>query len=229
MLHQMTARASVEALLHGEAGIMKELAVILDEPNNSMDNTDKLLQPMEVAEFLAKASPLTMDEYTALLNYLRQAGHPYRAVHEIPYPQNAVILPPNAERVQQMHHGGRTFSSRRSHKGNSAIQFYNPFTQIKATGFIEMIWRIPLEASIQTFIVVRPHQLLPIVEEEQAPFIQRPGFLTRIVDAVPSDSLCIIEPRHIITHLVTFERPLGTYNINRRTLLICWALNRGRQ
>lgn len=71
MLHQMAARASVEALLHGEAGIMKELAVILDEPNNSMDNTDKLLQPMEVAEFLAKASPLTMDEYTALLNYLR--------------------------------------------------------------------------------------------------------------------------------------------------------------
>ena len=66
---------------------------------------------------------------------------------------------------------------------------------------------------------------------EDAPFERYPGFMTKIVDAAPSDdnALVIIEPTHIITHLTTFQRPEGTYSIQQKTLVICWALNRGRR
>ena len=128
-----------------------------------------------------------------------------------------------------MHHHGRTFSCQKSHEGNSAIQFYNPYTQQNDTGFIHIIWQVLLETAIHTFIVVRLHSPLSAQEEGQAPFINFPGFMTRIVDALPSENLLIIEPIHIITHLTTFRRPAGTYGIPRETLIICSALNRGQK
>ncbi|KAF8219816.1 hypothetical protein L208DRAFT_1337527, partial [Tricholoma matsutake] len=122
-----------------------------------------------------------------------------------------------------------TFSCERSHKGNSAIQFYNPLTQVHDTGFIQQIWRLPLEGTMHTFINVCPHQPLSEQQEGQAPYKYYPGFMTCIVDAIPSNTNIIIEPAHIITHVVTFQRPVGTYNIGREVLVVCWAPNRGRR
>ena len=50
--------------------------------------------------------------------------------------------------------------------------------------------------------------------------------MSHIVDAIPSHNLLIIEPIHIVTHLTTFRRPVGTYGIPRETIIVCWALNR---
>jgi len=82
---------------------------------------------------------------------------------------------------------------------------------------------------MHSFIVVCPHRPLSTVEEEQAPFCHYPGFLTRVVDVLPSDDLVIIELTHIITHLTTFQRQAGTYGVDRDALVICSALNRGRR
>ena len=84
---------------------------------------------------------------------------------------------------------------------------------------------------MEIFLVVRPHRQLPFLSEADAPFEQYPGFMTKIIDAAPSDdnALVIIKPTHIITHLTTFRRPEGTYSIQQKTLVICWALNRGRR
>jgi hypothetical protein len=88
-----------------------------------------------------------------------------------------------------------------------------------------------LEATLKTFIIIRPHRVLPVQEEERAPFINYPGFKARIFDSQPSDDseLVIIEPHHILTHLTTFQRPAGTYGIDRETLVVCLALDRGRK
>ncbi len=129
-----------------------------------------------------------------------------------------------------MHRDDHTFSCQKSHKGNSAIQFYSPSTQTEDTGFIETIWTLPLEGTLRVFFVVRPHLPLSIDDEKKAPFIHlNSKYSTRIVDNKPSDQLLIIEMHHIITHLTTFQRPLGTYGIDKETLVICWALNRGRK
>ena len=57
---------------------------------------------------------------------------------------------------------------------------------------------------MHTFIAVRPHRLLSALEERQALFIYYQGFITRIVDALPSEDLLIIEPIHIVIHPTTF-------------------------
>ncbi|KAF8223396.1 hypothetical protein L208DRAFT_1316953, partial [Tricholoma matsutake] len=139
------------------------------------------------------------------------------------------ILPPQAQHLLQVHHDECTFSCEKSHKGNSAIKFYNPLMQAHDIGFIQNIWRLLLEGIMHTFIRVLSHQSLSTQEERQAPFIHHPGFMVQIVDALPSNNLSIIEPVHIITHVTTVQWPVGTYGIGRKVLVVCWAPNRGRQ
>ncbi|KAF8232055.1 hypothetical protein L208DRAFT_1466182 [Tricholoma matsutake] len=71
---------------------------------------------------------------------------------------NAISLPPQAQHLLQVHRDECTFSCEKSHKGNSAIKFYNPLTQAHDTGFIQNIWRLPLEGIMHTFIRVCSHQ-----------------------------------------------------------------------
>lgn len=227
MLRQMSRRARVDALLHDHKDT-QELANIL-EPVLSSTEIPVSLKPTDTAEFLKKATPLLDVDYNSLLQYLNATGRPYRHFNNFPHPPQSLILPFRAQRPYQIHQGESTFSCQTSHKGNSSIQFYNPHTQTHDTGAIETIWQLPLEALLQTFIVVRQHQPLPTHEEQKAPFIHYPGFQSRAVDAALSNKLVIIEPTHIITHLTVLPRPIDTYGIDRNFLVICWALNRGRR
>ncbi|KAF8218566.1 hypothetical protein L208DRAFT_1350166, partial [Tricholoma matsutake] len=122
-----------------------------------------------------------------------------------------------------------TFSCGKSHNGNSAIKFYNPLTQAHDIGFIQNIWRLPLEGIMHTCIRVCSHQSLSTQGERQAPFIHHPGFMVQIIDALPSNNLSIIEPIHIITPVTTVQQPAATYGIGRKALVVCWAPNRGCQ
>jgi hypothetical protein len=235
MLRQLSRRGRVDAMLKdgltsGDA-LSNGLAQILQEKEESADYAHRPVSPAQIAEILKKAPVLPSEQYAALLQYLQLTGRQYRDFRELPHPPNALILPPRAELPLQMHRGDCTFSCQKSHEGNSAIKFYNPYSREYDTGFIELIWRIPLEGAMETFLVVRPHRRLPFLSEADAPFERYPGFMTRIVDAAPLDdtALQIIEPTHIITHLTTFRRPERTYSIPQKTLVICWALNRGRR
>jgi hypothetical protein len=232
MLRQMSRRARVDALLHdGQVGdaALNDLGKILQPEKESANYTPTPLDPIQMATVLKKSPKLTTDEYYGLLYYLQGTGRQYQAYNALPHPQNALILSPHAERPLQVHLYNHVFSCQKSHEGNSAIQFYNPHTHRHETGFIQSIWRVPLEAAMHTFIAVRPHRLLSALEEGQAPFFCYQGFMARIVDALPSQDLLIIEPTHIVTHLTTFQRPAGTYGIPKKTLIVCWALNRERR
>lgn len=228
MLCQMSRRAHINAALHDVDG-PTELANILEPINLSVDAAPVPLSPSEVSNVLKKARDLQGIEYNALLQYLQHTGRPYRSYDNFPHPPNARILPPLAQHPLQFNRGECTFSCEHSHKGNSVIYYYNPLVQAHDTGFIQNIWRIPLEGLMHTFVVVRPHQSLPAHEEAQAPYMHYPGFHVRVVDLQPSPGLVIIEPKHIITHLTTFKRPAGTYGIGREILVVCRALNRGRR
>jgi hypothetical protein len=232
MLYRMVQQGQVDAMIEDGLGLddvlSKKFASILQSTNVSEDPTPTL-DPLDLAEFLKNAPQFTPNEYNNLLDYLHRTGQQYRAFHNIPHPPNAHILPPYAKRPLVLKHDGRTFSCRHSHEGNSAVQFYNPLTTAHDTGFIESIWTVPLENVLHSFIVIRPHLPLSNLKEGQAPFQYYPGFMTRILDVQPADYLLIIEPAHIVTHLTTYKRPLGTYGILEETLIVCWALNRGRR
>ncbi len=106
--------------------------------------------------------------------------------------------------------------------------FYNTSTQSQDTGFIEEILTLELQGISRNFFIMRPHVTLSAVEENQAPFIHLdPRYSTKIVDCALAEKVVIIELHHIITHLTAFQRPTGTYGIQKKTLVICWALNRG--
>ena len=235
MLRQLSHRGRVDAMLKdgltGGDASSNGLAQILQGKEESADYAHMPVTPAQIAEILQKAPMLPPEHYTALLKHLQFTGRQYRDFRLLPHPPNALILPPRAELPLQMQRGDRTFSCQKSHEGNSAIKFYNPYSREYDTGFIKLIWRIPLEGAMEIFLVVRPHRRLPFLSEADAPFERYPGFMTKIVDAAPSDdnALVIIEPTHIITHLTTFRRPEGTYSIQQKTLVICWALNRGRR
>lgn len=227
MLRQMSRRGRLEATLYDRTNSeLKKLASILDPANDPA--LSATLSSSTIAEILIKAPPLLDMEYQALLQYLQHTGRPYRHWTDLPHPPNTNILPPQAEKPQQFSRNERTYSLIKSHKGNSAIYFTNPLTATYGTGFIESIWRLPLNGSLSTFIIICPHRSLSPEDEARAPFIQYPGLQTRILSAQPSDVLIIIEPTHIITHLTTFEGPSGTYGINQQTLIVSWALGRGR-
>lgn len=233
MLRQMTRRTRVDAILQDDNN-MQKLSSILDyssEPTATNRIPLVPLTPVEAADALKKGTLLSDTYYDALLKYLHLTGRAhYRAYNNFPHPPNATnVLPPQALHPLQIHCGECTFSCQKSHAGNSAIQFYNPLTKQHDTGFIQTIWKLPLDSLMQVFIVVQPHKLLPASEEKKSPYFHYPGFQTRIVDAEPSNNLVIIEPGHIITHLSTFHRPVNTYGIGRTTLVVCWALNRGRK
>lgn len=227
MLRQMSRRAHLTTML--DEVDSKDLANILNPVDIYTNGMPVPLTSIEVSKTLAKAPNLEDAEYASLLFYLHCTGRPYRSFKDLPHPPNAQILPPRALSLLQLHRGEHTFSCANSHQGNSAICFHNPLTNTPETGSIQKIWRLPLDGSMHTFMVVQAHKLLPPLEEERAPFSQHPRFMARIVDAKLSDNFIIIEPTHIITHLVTFKRPEGTYGIDRKSLIVCWALNRGRR
>lgn len=225
MITQMSRRGRLDAMLYDNDDT-QALANILQSDDLSNKNIKKPDLPHE--NDYKNAISLTKDEYFALLHYLQTFGQPYRPAHQFPHPENALILPTSVNKPLQLHEGHHTFSCKMSHKGNSAIKFYDPSTNNHDTGYIESIWTMELQGVLRRFFVVRPHLPLPITEQNKAPFIHLDArYSTKIVDSGLGERLVIIEQRHIITHLTVLPRPVGTYGIERKTLVICWALNRG--
>ncbi|KAJ7303543.1 hypothetical protein DFH08DRAFT_758982 [Mycena albidolilacea] len=88
---------------------------------------------------------------------------------------------------------------------------------------------MPLKNHMQTFFLVQKHKLLPSNLLQKTPFPSLNLLQTTAVDAELSNQFCIIEPTRILTHLTFYHRAKGTYGINKRILVVCWALNRGRR
>lgn len=233
MLRQMARCGRLEAFLnddHSQASpFVASLAQILKPEDNSQSITPrKPLDGAEVAKILASSQKLSPEKYGMLLPYLHSIGQAWRNNEEIPHPPGSLILPPLAIQPSDFKFNSHGFSCWQSHKGNSGIQFKNPMDSASLTGFIEEIWQMPLQNLLQTLLLVRIHKALSESDQSKAPFTSLCYFETTVVDASPSQQLCIIEPRHILTHLTVYKRLKGTYGINKEILVMSWALNRGR-
>ncbi|KAJ3900013.1 hypothetical protein F5879DRAFT_1018066 [Lentinula edodes] len=220
---QMCRFGRVEALWHDNDTndkYIKQLYTII-KSNSAKSPHQVHLSEVECANFLFEAPDLGPQEYVILQQYLHQIGRPFRTYTDIPHPEYSLVLPPAAKRVLNISANKYTYSCFSSHPGNSSIQFYDRFTQTLHTGFIHTILQLPLEGILQSFLLVQEHFILPLAEEQKAPYIKYPELMTRII--------FVIEPQHIITHLTTMFQTKGTYGIPFETYVVCWGLNRGRK
>lgn len=158
MLNQLSRRGIVEATFR-EDNKLNLLYKVIDPPQTSGAGPLRLLSRTEEGDFFARGTTaLTHEEYTRLFLHLQAAGRPYHSVNEEIIANGCVrYLPPYVHMRTEVFIGDRTFSSRGSHNGNSAIQFVNPRTQRQDTGYIEKIWTIPLDSTLQTFFLVHSH------------------------------------------------------------------------
>lgn len=122
----------------------------------------------------------------------------------------------------------KTYSCELSHLGNSAIQFdmYQNNHMVRRTGFIQFIWCMPLQEQLRTFLLVALHKKLSATEAEKSPFHEFPQMDTFLADATPSDEFCIIEPDQIVSHVIAYKHPHGTFMIQHEILVVCTALAR---
>jgi hypothetical protein len=236
MLRQMCRRGRLEALFSDgqfQTSEMKSIANLLSPgPPKTSNNTN--FQPITAVEgalMRMKTKELTQAHYILLFQYLyRHTGLPWRAVHMVPHPPDALVLPITISTLTHFKHRGHTYSTAKAHDGNSAIQFYgyDPHHCNVYTGTISQIWQIPIQNRVRVFILAALDKSLSPQEEASLPFHQYPRFNTRVVDGAPSEQLVVLEPAHIISHTVVYRRPAGTFRINRETKVICLSLNRGR-
>lgn len=230
MLRQMARLCRLLALLHDNKlgdSLDKSFASILEPENRKKSPALKEYTSADAAVFLSKAPKLSLNEYALIQEYFQSTGCPYQCYLDLPHPEFALILSPNAKHLTEFHDNGRTYSCNSSHISNSTIQFYDKSTQARLTGVIETILEIPLEGFLCKFILVHPHLELDNLDAMCTPYPQYPRMMTNAVKTVLSDNIVVIEPQHIITHLTTYKRPAGTYGIQQEILVICWAMNRG--
>lgn len=233
MLRQMARRSRLEAKLSDDqfnGGSGGQLAKVLQPETAAVRQAAQPLTESEVAKIVAGGTELTPEEYELLLDHQNSKGQLWRSWLELPHPNGSLILPPTVVKQKHFKLGDHTFSCFSTQHNSSGIQFKSPDNpSVRLTGFIQEIWQLPLQNHMQTFFLIRKHKLLPPALLQQTPFPSLSLFQTTAVDAEPSNQFCIIEPTNILTHLTFYHRPKGTYGINKRILVLCWALNRGRR
>jgi hypothetical protein len=234
MIRQMCRRANLIVISQNESAepAVTDLFQVLQPTQQSTTPSSTGLDDEQLASFLMKGQHIEDPIHNAILRYLKSLGQPWHSYSEFPpHPDPDWILPPRANMPSQIVIQDRTYSCSVSHLGNSAIMFYNPVgdTTIKHTGIIDTICQLPLHGFLQTFFIVHLHQNLPPNLETILPYQKYPGLNSKLVESIPGDISLVIEPHHIITHLVMYKRPSGTYNIPRETLALCWSLDRGRR
>lgn len=180
-------------------------------------------------ELLAQGKLLSDTQYNIILLYLRSTGEPWHSYVE--YHQPFVWhLPRRAIHRERIVLDKRTYNCRSNHFGNSAIHFRNPRNlQSTLVGAIDEIRQIPLLNVVRTFFLVRLFQPLPPDDHCRTPYATFPEFESLVVEAEPSADVFVIEPQHIVCHLTTDSLAKGTFGIDRKTIVICWALNRGQR
>ncbi|KAJ7265144.1 hypothetical protein C8J57DRAFT_1069424 [Mycena rebaudengoi] len=198
MLRQMCRRFLLEGILNDDirradktSGSMGELALIL-QPKDAFrwKAPTKSLDGSEVAKILAAGKSLSSTEYDMLLKHLRTTNKLWHSWIKFPHPTGALILPPNALQPSQFKIDGHMFSCRKSHEGNSGIQFTIANSSNPATGLIESIWQIPLQGHLQTFLLIEVHKQV----RNLVPFDTLPYLETAVVEAAPSKKFILIEP-----------------------------------
>jgi hypothetical protein len=171
MIRQVCRRAHAEAYLTEEQfteGRTWELADILNLKPAHYSKAPKQLNSAEVGKILASGTDISDAHYQLLLQYLRSTGQLWCDCNHMPHPAGALVLPPRAIQPPEFILDSYTFSCYYSHLGNSAIQFKRPADSVLFTGFVQVIWQIPLEGHMRTFLAARiPFTSLPYLNRSQ--------------------------------------------------------------
>ncbi|KIY61700.1 hypothetical protein CYLTODRAFT_477169 [Cylindrobasidium torrendii FP15055 ss-10] len=230
MMQQTTRRARIQVALAKGSKDLRDVADMLSPTPGITTTHPQPIGTFEEAVMMAKAPALDQHTYKLILAHLNACGRPYRHYKDTPHPEYNDVLPPAGETLHHVTVGDRTWSRQSAHNGNSAIEFVRPPYWIGAsTGFIQEIWRIPLSGMVETFFVVRPHNLLRGPDLERTPYHLRPLFRVDVAEPRLQGPAMILESRHIRSHVATWTRPAGTYDgIDREVLLISRGLNRRR-
>lgn len=167
--------------------------------------------------------------YNAILTQLRKDDPRWKAEDEYPHTVHDLVLSRYMKKLLQFEHSKHVYSCLESHKANSAIQFWNESRDTKLTGNITLIYRALIQNQYRLFLFVNLHQASAGTEENLTPFKTRSRFQTKVVAAAQSDELRVVSVEQIITHIVVYPWPPGTYGIPRATKVICWSIDRGRR
>ncbi|KAJ7073697.1 hypothetical protein C8F01DRAFT_970437, partial [Mycena amicta] len=176
-------------------------------------------------------------EYETIMDYLLLIGEPWLhwlgrtsadGILCLPDPERqSMILPPRAKWLSKFPRDGRMFSICSSHEGNSLIEFWDPLAprgqRTEISGSIQLILQIPMNGFLRTFMFLNPHIVVhtPL-------YMELPDMMTTVVKASPPRVVTVIEPKHVIAHISAKRCPPGHFD-QEETLVICSALNRGRQ
>lgn len=235
LLTRLCSRGRLEAKLadaayRGEDAALAELADVLLQPK-----TNHYIHPLRVSNeeealFMRSATEFAMTDYELLLAHLQSTDTPYYSCLDMYAPDDALILPLRARYLTEITIENRTYSCRRSHYGNSSIQFdsVEEETTYRYAGFIEAIWETVIGGCLRTFIAVRLHRDLDEEDKQRTPFPQFPRLFTWAVEANQSDNVMIIEPTELVSHVAVYKRPAGTFGIDKPTLVLCGSLDRRR-
>lgn len=233
LVRNICRRGRIEALLSdGRFGDNDTQAFANILQPSAVEST-AILNPVQLSNALKGGTTLDITHYHLLLTYLNTHGRQYvSAYSEGPFALTSPVLPPVAQHCHHYKIDERTYSCYTRHIGNSQIQFYTPVNRNQQdTGRIEAIWELVLDGRKQQFLLVRKHQPLNAIEEQRSPYATEAcsHLKSKIAHTQASEELQVIEPQHIICHLTSFTRPPGTFGFNFETMVVCWALNRGRQ
>ncbi|VDB99907.1 unnamed protein product [Peniophora sp. CBMAI 1063] len=239
MLRQTARRARLQALLHDTTpdDSTSGLTAILTEADPDAEHTrtanaasqvpGNTLTSYQLAQFLVAAPLLDEAHYVLILRHVQTYIRPFQPFDQLPAQPDIPILAPNAKRPRTLVINRRTYSDMVQHRGNSAVQYRDPTSNVRHSGFIQAIRVIPLEHQLRTFVLVSPHAPLPEHEFLRTPYAHYKLLRTTIFDAAPSPTLIVLEPKDIIAHVTTLLRPMGTYGVPRQTLVVCSSLDRG--
>ena len=233
-MRQTARRMRVEDVLDQDPNMAQIRAVLRPEEDSvGLDDPPPQMSTEEQIEFLAKhRKPLSEWAYTSLLHYLHATNRPLRSVADAQVVQieHNECLPVTAYQPFTVSFDDRVYSCSESHFPNSQVQYRHPLNHTIESGSITAIWVLPIKDGRHTFFLVTPHMPLPPNEDAKAPFVHMSSrYSVRIFNAISTVLPIIIEPKHIISHVSTYRRPEGTYQIPLQTIVVCTALNRGRR
>ncbi|KZW01819.1 hypothetical protein EXIGLDRAFT_786697 [Exidia glandulosa HHB12029] len=188
------------------------------------------LDPEQEAKTRASGTPLAASHYDLLLAYLNSRGSSWKHALHGPHSFSDAILPTTAEHKRTCTFNNHGFSIRSVHMGQASVQLQSQDQSGNAyrwPGLISTIFNICLEGAIRTFFVVDLHAPLSAEDNAKNPFAILPGFQIMAVYAHFMGSV-IVEPHEVFARVAFYDRPGGTFDIERPIRLLR-VLDRGRR
>ncbi|KAJ7145490.1 hypothetical protein C8R46DRAFT_1045505 [Mycena filopes] len=219
-----------------ESPVVRAMRVLSPrDPIGANSQSVRQLSRVEETTFNGSGAVLGASMYELIWGYWNQAHSPpyIRArsnlqIHHLGTGVN--VFPTRAVELTHFTHKTRLFSTFKKHHGNSSISFRHPATGRKDMGFIQSIFSQVLQGQKWIFVVVQPHTDLTATDAAKTPYHTHPQFACAVRYSEPRypRPQLIVEPRHIVSHVAYYQRPMGAFGIEEDITIFVDSLHRGR-